>query len=66
MVALEDGTTYRVVANQFLADGGDNFATIAEGQDQLVGGLDIDAFRTYLIAHHPIAVPATDRITVQP
>ena len=66
LVPLEDGTTYRVVANQFLADGGDNFATFTEGEDRLVGGLDIDAFRAYLEANDPVTVTPTDRITVVP
>ena len=66
LVPLEDGTTYRVVANQFLADGGDNFGVFTEGEARLVGGLDIDALRTYLLATDPVAVTPTDRITVQP
>ena len=66
LVPLEDGTTYRVVANQFLADGGDNFPAFTEGEARLVGGLDIDALRTYLLANDPVAVTPTDRITRQP
>jgi 5'-nucleotidase len=66
MVPLDPRQTYRVVANNFLADGGDNFSVLADGTDRLVGGLDIDAFRTYLLAHDPVAVPATDRISSQP
>jgi 5'-nucleotidase len=58
--------TYRVVANNFLADGGDNFSVLAEGTDRFVGGLDIDAFRNYLLANSPVEVPATDRISSQP
>jgi 5'-nucleotidase len=65
MVALEDGTTYRVVANSFLSDGGDSFPTFKDGQDKLIGGLDIDSLRTYLEANNPTAIPATDRISSQ-
>ncbi len=66
MVPLEDGTTYRVVANNFLSDGGDNFATFKAGTNKLIGGLDIDSLRTYLLAHDPVSPTATDRITQQP
>ncbi|WP_323142997.1 bifunctional metallophosphatase/5'-nucleotidase [Massilia phyllosphaerae] len=45
---LEDGTTYRVVANNFLADGGDNFPALAAGTRRVDTGMrDLDA----LIAH---------------
>jgi 5'-nucleotidase len=63
MVALEDGTTYRVVANNFIADGGDGFATFKDGANRLVGGLDIDSLRDYLLANDPVAATPTDRIS---
>jgi 5'-nucleotidase len=63
MVPLADGTTYRVVANSFLSDGGDNFATFKQGADKLIGGLDIDSLRLYLQAHDPYDVTPTDRIS---
>jgi 5'-nucleotidase len=66
MVALADGTTYRVVANNFLSDGGDSFATFKSGTNKLVGGLDIDSLRLYLGANDPTAPTATDRINQQP
>jgi 5'-nucleotidase len=65
-VPLDAGTTYRVVANSFLSDGGDNFATFAEGTNKLIGGLDIDAFATYLTANSPYSPIETDRITILP
>ncbi len=66
MVPLEDGTTYRVVANNFLSDGGDNFATFKSGTNKLIGGLDIDSLRSYLLAHDPVSPTPTDRIKQQP
>ena len=60
------GTTYRVAANSFLSDGGDNFASFAGGTNKLIGGLDIDAFATYLTAHSPYTPIETDRITQVP
>ncbi len=50
MVPLQADQTYRVVANNFLADGGDNFSVLAQGTDRFIGGLDIDALREYLLA----------------
>jgi 5'-nucleotidase len=66
MVPLEDATTYRVVANSFLSDGGDNFTTFKDGTDKLVGGLDIDSLRAYLLAHDPVSATPTDRIQQVP
>jgi len=48
---LGDATVYRVVANSFLSDGGDNFPAFKLGQDKLIGGLDIDSLAGYLTAH---------------
>ncbi len=54
--------TYRVVANSFLSDGGDGFAAFAEATDKYIGGLDIDAFADYLLAHSPYTPPPLTRI----
>ena len=63
MVALVDGTTYRVVANNFIADGGDSFGGFLAGTNRLVGGLDIDSLRSYLLANSPVSATPTDRIS---
>jgi 5'-nucleotidase len=63
---LDDVTTYRVVANNFLSDGGDNFPTFKAGTNKLIGGLDIDSLVKYLQAHDPYTITATDRISSQP
>jgi 5'-nucleotidase len=48
---IEEGKTYRVVANNFLAEGGDNFPDFAKGTNRLeTGMLDLDAFTEYLRA----------------
>jgi 5'-nucleotidase len=65
-VPIDAGTTYRVVANSFLSDGGDNFAAFAAGTNKLIGGLDIDAFASYLSANSPYTPIETDRITITP
>ena len=59
--------TYRVAANNFLADGGDGFTTFKQGTNRLIGGLDIDSLRLYLQAIDPFPVPTTlDRVTTVP
>jgi 5'-nucleotidase len=65
MVPLEDATTYRVVSNNFVSDGGDGFSVFRDGTAKYFGGLDIDSLRMYLEAHDPVATPVTDRITKQ-
>ncbi|UVW29585.1 bifunctional UDP-sugar hydrolase/5'-nucleotidase [Massilia sp. H6] len=48
---LVDSRTYRVVANNFLAEGGDNFPEFAKGTNRLeTGMLDLDAFVDFLRA----------------
>ena len=61
-VPLDDATTYRIVTNNFLADGGDGFPAFTTGVNKYIGGLDIDAFANYLQAHSPYVPPALDRI----
>jgi 2',3'-cyclic-nucleotide 2'-phosphodiesterase (5'-nucleotidase family) len=64
---LVKAQTYRVVANNFLSDGGDGFGAFTAGTNKVVGGLDIDAFADYLEAftasQGPWAPPTAPRIT---
>ena len=64
-VPLVPADSYRVVANSFLSDGGDNFSVFTGGQDKYVGGLDIDALTRYLEANDPYTPVPTDRIDVR-
>lgn len=46
---LVDAKSYRIVANNFLAEGGDNFPEFGKGGNRLETGLlDLDAFTEYL------------------
>ena len=65
MVPLDDSATYRVVTNNFISDGGDNFTVLQEGTNKFVGGLDIDSLVRYLGDHDPIDADdyPTDRIS---
>jgi 5'-nucleotidase len=49
---LDDGKTYRVVANNFLAEGGDNIPMFARGTRRVETGLrDLDSLIAYLQKH---------------
>ncbi len=61
---IVDGTTYRIVTNNFLSDGGDGFPAFTTATDKFFGGLDIDAFAAYLTAHDPYTPGPTDRISI--
>ncbi len=65
-VPLVDAQVYRVVVNNFLSDGGDNFATFKAGTNKLIGGLDIDSLRLYLQTHDPYDATPTTRISNVP
>ncbi|MFC8502162.1 bifunctional metallophosphatase/5'-nucleotidase [Pedococcus sp. NPDC057267] len=60
---LVDTQTYRIVTNNFLQGGGDNFPTMAKGTNVYYGGLDIDAFANYLSASSPYTPGPLTRIT---
>jgi 5'-nucleotidase len=55
-----------VATLNFLADGGDNFATFKQGTNRAFGGLDIDAFVNYLKANDPYTSTPTTRVTQVP
>jgi 5'-nucleotidase len=61
---LVDGTTYRIVTNNFLSDGGDGFPAFTTATNKFFGGLDIDAFSNYLTAHDPYTPVPTNRISI--
>jgi 5'-nucleotidase len=57
------GTNYRVVMNNFMADGGDGYTVFRDQCTQALGGeVDLDAFTRYLLAHSPVAPPPLNRI----
>jgi len=66
-VPNEATKVYRVATNNFLSDGGDNFAAFRNGTGKFFGGLDIDAFANYLPKTvQPYAPLPLDRITQLP
>ena len=67
-VELDPAATYIVTANNFLADGGDNFVTFAtiDPATRLDGGNDLEALANYLAAFSPVPPPPTDRVNELP
>lgn len=59
---IDKVAAYRIVTNNFLADGGDNFPAFKKGTGVYYGGLDIDAFANYLAANSPYTPGALTRI----
>ncbi|RJK94196.1 bifunctional metallophosphatase/5'-nucleotidase [Vallicoccus soli] len=59
---VDPAASYRVTVNNFLADGGDGFTTLTEGEDRVYGAVDLDAFTDYLAANPGVTAPATDRV----
>jgi 2',3'-cyclic-nucleotide 2'-phosphodiesterase (5'-nucleotidase family) len=55
-------STYRIVTNNFLADGGDSFTVFTEGTNRVGGGDDLVAFTEYLGENSPVG-PPEDRVT---
>ena len=60
---IDKAASYRVVTNNFLADGGDGFPAFTTGTGKYFGGLDIDAFAAFLTAQSPYTPGPLDRIT---
>ena len=65
---LDPAGTYLVTANNFLADGGDNFTTFAQVDQglRIDGGNDLLALTNYLGAFSPVPPPSTDRVNELP
>ena len=63
-VDIVAGTTYKVTANNFLADGGDSFPAFTVGRNRVFAPLfDVDALAAYLGAGAPVAPGPQNRIT---
>ena len=66
-ISLDPAATYMVTVNNFLADGGDNFATFATvTAPRLDGGNDLLALINYLGTYSPVSPPSTDRVNELP
>ncbi len=61
---IDAAASYRVAANGYLADGGDNFAVFKAGEDRVCGVGDLTAFLEYFMAFSPVPPGKADRISV--
>ena len=59
---IDKAAPYRVVMNNFMADGGDNYTVFRSCTQPLGGEVDLDAFARYLGGHSPLAPPPLNRI----
>ncbi|MFJ6198462.1 bifunctional metallophosphatase/5'-nucleotidase [Micromonospora sp. NPDC092111] len=63
-VPVDPAASYRVTTNDFLANGGDGFTTLATGTGRTTApGFDVDALVAYLGAGEPVTPGPADRIT---
>lgn len=58
---LQPTATYRVVTNQYLADGGSNFSVFPNGRNRSTQMLDVEALIDYLKKNEPVTAPTTPR-----
>jgi 5'-nucleotidase len=63
---IDPAASYRVTVNNFMAAGGDGYATFVQGTGVLTGPIDLDAVDAYLRANNPLPTPALGRITREP
>jgi 5'-nucleotidase len=61
-VAMEADKTYRIVTNNFLATGGDGFASFRTGTSRVTVGGDVDALEAYVTANSPLTGGIKGRI----
>jgi len=63
VVQNDASQTFRIVANNFLAGGGDSFPVFLSATNKVIGGQDIDAFANYLPTVSPYTPAPLTRIT---
>lgn len=65
-VVVDPAGTYRITANSFIAEGGDNFSVFTQGTNRFSGQVDSEAFADYVGAVSPLTPGPNDRIIVVP
>ena len=61
-VPVDEAGRYRVVINDFLAEGGDNFSVLRQGEAATGAGHYVDALEAYFAVHSPVKPPLEQRI----
>jgi 5'-nucleotidase len=62
---LQTTRRYRIVTNNFVAEGGDGFTAFSAGTDLTPAGGDVEALESYLAARSPFTPPTVNRITLE-
>ena len=62
-VVVDQDRSYRVTVNSFLADGGDGFSVLQDGEERVVGEIDLDALIAYFAGRGAVEPGPQDRIT---
>ncbi len=65
-VTLDPTATYKVAANNFIADGGDSFTAFVNGAPRTGGKVDLDALIDYFKAHPGVGPAPATRSTQLP
>jgi 2',3'-cyclic-nucleotide 2'-phosphodiesterase (5'-nucleotidase family) len=65
-VTLDPAASYKVAANNFIADGGDSFTAFVNGAPRTGGKIDLDALIDYFAAHPGIGPAPATRSTQLP
>jgi 5'-nucleotidase len=60
---IQPGQSYRVVANSFLAGGGDSFTAFKNGTGMTTGPVDVDTLESYVVKHTPLSAPVANHST---
>lgn len=63
-IPINPSSLYRLTANSYLADGGDNFSVLKAGIDRTGGPIDVEAFVDYFAAFSPVAPGTMSRIVM--
>ena len=65
-VTVDPNASYRVAANNFIADGGDSFTVFVNGAPRTGGKVDLDALIDYFTANPNVGAPPAARSTATP
>lgn len=65
-VPVDPNASYRVAANNFIADGGDSFTAFVNGAPRTGGKVDLDALIDYFTANPNVGAPPAARSTATP
>ena len=63
---LDPAARYRIVTNNYLAEGGDFFTAFKAGTDEKIAGSDSAALEAWLADRSPLGPPPLNRVRLAP